>query len=240
MSKIFLLAAALGLGALTMACTTNEKVEVQPPSQVQGITVSGTGQAFGAPDLALLDLGVSADGKTVKEARDTAATAMNKVLGALKDDGVAEKDIQTRQFTIEPQYDYPNGKQELTGFRVTNIVEAKVRDLDRVGEIVDDAAAAGGDVVQVQSLSFTVEKPDDLRAQAREEAVADARARAEDLANLAGVKLGKPISINESTAIPPTPYFAGAATEGTAQAPTPIQPGEQEISVTVDIVFAIE
>jgi uncharacterized protein YggE len=240
MSKILLLAAALGLGSLAVACTTNEKVEVQPPSQVQGITVSGTGEAFGTPDLALLDLGVSVEGKTVKEARDTAATAMNKVLGALEDDGVADKDVQTRQFRIEPEYDYPDGRQELIGFRVTNIVEAKVRDLDRVGEIVDDVAQAGGDVVQVQSLSFTVEKPDDLRAQAREEAVADARARAEDLADLAGVKLGKPLSINESAVVPPTPFLAGAAMEGTAQAPTPIQPGELEISVTVDIVFAIE
>jgi uncharacterized protein YggE len=240
MSKILLLAAALGLGVLAMACTTNEKVEVQPPSQVQGISVSGTGEASGAPDLALLDLGVSAEGKTVKEARDTAATAMNKVLGALKDDGVADKDVQTRQFRIEPEYDYPNGKQVLIGFRVTNIVEAKVRDLDRVGEVVDDAAQAGGDVVQVQGLSFSIEKPDDLRAQAREEAMADASARADDLAKLAGVKLGKPLSINESTSIPPTPYLAGATMEGTAQAPTPIQPGELDISVTVNVVFAIE
>jgi uncharacterized protein YggE len=240
MSKMLLLAAALGLGALALACTTNENVEVQPPSQVQGISVSGTGEAFGAPDLALLDLGVSAQGKTVKEARDTAATAMTAVLDALKDDGVAEEDVQTRQFSIEPEYEYPDGEQVLTGFRVTNIVEAKVRDLDRLGEVVDDVAQAGGDVVQVQSLRFTVEEPDELRAQAREEAVADARARAEDLADLAGVKLGKPMSINESTAVPPTPFFAGADMAREAQAATPIEPGELEISVTVDVVFDIE
>ena len=240
MSKMLVLAAALGLGALALACTTNENIEVQPPSQVQGISVSGTGEAFGAPDLALLDLGVSAEGKTVKEARDTAAAAMNEVLDALKDDGVAEEDVQTRQFSIEPEYDYPDGKQVLIGFRVTNIVEAKVRDLDRLGEVVDDVAQAGGDVVQVQGLSFTVEEPDDLRAQARKEAVADARARAEDLAELAGVKLGEPVSINESTSVPPTPFLAGAAMERTQEAPTPIEPGELEISVTVDVVFDIE
>lgn len=240
MSKMLLLAAALGLGALALACTTNENIEVQPPSQVQGITVSGAGEAFGAPDLALLNLGVSAQGKTVKEARETAAAAMNNVLDALKDSGVADKDVQTRQFRIEPEYEYPDGRQELIGFRVTNIVEAKVRDLDRLGEVIDDVAEAGGDVVQVQGLSFTIEKPDELRAQARAEAVADARARAESLADLAGVKLGKPISINESTAIPPTPFFAGAVMERDVQVATPIEAGELEISVTVDIVFAIE
>ena len=240
MSKMLMLAAALGLGALALACTTNENIEVQPPSQVQGISVSGTGEAFGAPDLALLDLGVSAQGKTVKEARDTAATAMTAVLDALKDDGVAEEDVQTRQFSIEPEYDYPDGEQVLIGFRVTNIVEAKVRDLDSLGEVVDDVAQAGGDVVQVQGLSFTIEEPDELRAQAREEAVADARARAEDLAELAGVKLGKPMSINESAGIPPSPFFESAPMARDVEQATPIEPGELEINVTVDIVFAIE
>jgi uncharacterized protein YggE len=239
MPKTLLLAALLCLAALAVACTT-EHVNVQPSGQAQGISVSGTGNASGAPDLALLDLGVSTEGKTVKEARDSAATAMNDVSDALKGDGVADKDIQTRQFRIEPEYQYPDGKQELIGFRVTNIVEVKVRDLDRVGEVVDDVATAGGDVVQVQGLSFTIEKPEDLRAQAREKAMADARARAEDLAGLAGVKLGKPISVNESTTTPPSSTFqAVPAARGAGEA-TPIEAGELEVSVTVDVLFAIE
>jgi uncharacterized protein YggE len=239
MFKALLLAVPLGLAALAVACTT-ENVEVQPPSQLQGISVSGTGDASGSPDLAVLDLGVSTEEKTVKEARDTAASAMNDVLSALKDDGVAEKDVQTVQFRIEPEYEYPDGKQVLRGFRVTNIVEAKVRDLDRVGEIIDDVAQAGGDVVQVQSLRFTIEEPEDLRAEARKEAVADARARAEDLAEQAGVKLGKPISISETTAVPPSPFLEAIPSARGAQEATPIQTGELEVSVTVDVTFAIE
>jgi hypothetical protein len=239
MLKTFLLASLLCLAALAVACTT-ENVEVQPSAQVQGISVSGTGEASGAPDLALLELGVSAEGKTVKEARDTAASAMNDVLDALKGDGVAEKDVQTRQFRIEPEYQYPDGKQELIGFRVTNIVEVKARDLDRVGEVIDDVAKAGGDIVQVQGLSFTIEEPDDLRAQAREEAMADARARAEDLAELAGVKLGKPISVTESAVTPPSPFLQAAPMARGAEEATPIEAGELEVSVTVDVLFAIE
>jgi uncharacterized protein YggE len=242
MLKTFLLASLLCLAALAVACTTEktEKVEVQSPSQAQGISVSGTGDASGAPDLALLQLGVSAEGKTVKEARDTAASAMNDVLDALKGDGVAENDVQTRQFRIEPEYQYPDGKQELTGFRVTNIVEVKARDLDRVGEMIDDVAKAGGDVVQVQGLSFTIEKQDDLRAQAREEAMADASARAEDLADLAGVKLGKPLSITESTVTPPSPLLQAVPAARGAEETTPIEAGELEVSVTVNVLFAIE
>jgi uncharacterized protein YggE len=239
MLKTSLLAVLVGLAALAVACTT-ENVKVQPPAQVQGISVSGTGQASGAPDLALIELGVSAEGKTVKEARDTAATAMNDVLDAVKGDDVAEKDVQTRQFRIEPEYQYPDGTQELVGYRVTNIVEVKVRDLDRVGEVIDDVAAAGGDIAQVQSLSFTIEKPEDLRAQARQEAMADARARAEDLAELAGVKLGKPISVTESAGSPPTAFREAAPSAAGAEMATPIQAGELEVSVTVDILFAIE
>ena len=239
MLKTSLLAILLGLAALAVACTT-ENVQVQPPSQVQGISVSGTGNASGAPDLALVELGVSTEGKTVKDARDAAATAMNDVSDALKSDTVADKDVQTRQFRIEPEYQYPDGRQELIGFRVTNIVEVKVRNLDRVGEVIDDVAAAGGDVVQVQGLSFTIEKPEDLRAQARQEAMADARARAEGLAELAGVKLGKPLSVTESATTPPSPFLEAAPAARGAEQATPIEAGELEVSVTVDVLFAIE
>ncbi len=240
MHKTLLIAVFLGLAALAVACTTNENVKVQPSGQAQGISVSGTGQASGAPDLALLDLGVSTEGKTVKEARDAAATAMNAVNSAVKGDGVAEKDVQTQQFSIEPEYQYPDGKQELIGFRVTNIVEVKVRNLDSTGQIIDDAAKAGGDVVQVQGLTFTIENPETLRAQARQEAVADARARAEGLAELAGVKLGKPISVSETTGTPPTAFRNAMPGAAGAEMATPIQPGELEVSVTVDILYALE
>ena len=236
-----LVAAVAGLALLAVACTT-ENVEVQPSTQLHGIRVTGSGEASGEPDLAVLDLGVSAEARTVESARDTAADAMNDVLDALKDDGVADEDVQTRRFRIEPEYEFPDGRRVLIGFRVTNVVQVKVRDLDRVGEVIDDVAGAGRDLVQVQSLRFSIEDPDALKAEARKEAVADARAKAESLAELAGVKLGKPISINESTGFA-APRLLGAIPEmagGLGGAPTPIEPGEMEVSVTVDVLYAID
>ena len=234
-----LFAAVAGLALLAVACTT-ENIEVQPAGQVQGISVSGTGEASGAPDLALLDLGVSAGGKTVEAARDTAAEAMNDVLEAVKDNGVEDKDVQTRQFRIEPEYEFPDGKRVLIGFRVTNTVQLKIRDLDSVGDIIDDVADAAGDVVQVQNLRFTIEEPDELRAEARKEAMTDARDKAETLADLAGVKLGKPLSINESFGPRPVPFLEAVADGRGGAEVTPIEPGELEVSVSVNVTYAIE
>ena len=238
------LLALAGLATLILAvgCTTEETVQVLPGGgQAQGISVTGTGKASGAPDMALLTLGVSAEEKSVKEARDKAAEAMNGVIKSLKDNGVDDKDVQTQQLSIEPQFDYADGRQELRGFRVTNIVTSKLRDLDRVGEVVDDAATAGGDLLEVRGLSFTIEDPAELRAQAREEAVKDARARAERLAELSGVKLGKPISINEEGfVVPPSIPFGRGDLQAAPAAETPVQPGEMEVSVNVSVVFAIE
>src|SRR3972149_7215125 len=184
--RVVLLAlAGLAMLALAVACTTEETVQVVPGgAQAQGSSVTGTGKAPGAPDLALLTLGVSTEEKSVKEARDKAAAAMNAVVSSLKDNGGDDKDIQTQQLSIFPEFDYADGRQELRGFRVTNIVSAKLRDLDRVGEAIDGAAKAGGDLIQVQGLSFTIDDPDDLRAQARDEAVKEARTKAERLADL--------------------------------------------------------
>jgi hypothetical protein len=120
------------------------------------------------------------------------------------------------------------------------MVQVKVRDLDSVGEVIDDVAEAAGDVVRVQNLRFTIEEPEELQAQAREQAVADARAKAESLADLTGVKLGEPLSINESVGPRPIPFFEAVPMGRGAAEVTPIEPGELEVSVTVDILFAID
>ncbi len=234
-----ILAAIAGLALAATACT-RETVEVQPQAAIHGINVSGEGEASGAPDLALVDLGVSAEAKTVAKARDDAAEAMNDALDAVKDAGVADEDIQTRQFRIEPEYEYPDGERVLTGFRVTNIAQVKVRDLDSVGDLIDDVADAAGDLVQVQNLSFTIDDPETLRAEAREEAMADARAKAESLADLAGVKLGDPISIDESVGPGPISFLESVPMARDEAAATPIEVGELEVSVTVDVLYAID
>ncbi len=209
----------------------------------QGISVSGEGRASAAPDVAVLGLGVSAKAATVKAASSQAQEAMSDLLDSLEENGVQEKDIQTRQFSIYPEYDYRDGEQILTGYRVTHMLQVKVRDIDKAGEVIDDAVEAGGDLLQVQTISLTIDDTTALRSEARQEAVADAQARAEELATLAGVTLGKPTYITESvytpSPLPPMPRAVGYAMEEVAPV-TEISPGELEVVVNVHITYAIE
>jgi uncharacterized protein YggE len=212
-------------------------------SEAQGLSVSGEGRASGAPDMAVLGLGVSAKAATVKAANSQVQEAMSDLLDSLEANGVQEKDIQTSQFSIYPEYDYRNGEQILTGYRVSHMVQAKVRDIDKVGEVIDDAVKEGGDLLQVQSISFTIDDTTALRSEAREEAVTDAQTKAEELATLAGVSLGKPTYITESISTPyyPQPYFdrgMGLAMEEASV--TEISAGELEVVVNVHITYTIE
>jgi len=192
--------------------------------------------------MAVLGLGVSAKAATVKAASSQAQEAMSDLLDSLEDNDVEEKDIQTSQFSIYPEYDYRNGEQILTGYRVSHMVEVKVRDIDKAGEVIDDAVEAGGDLLQVQSISFTIDDTTALRSEAREEAVADAQAKADELASLAGVTLGKPTYITESISTPyPQPYFdRGGAYAMEEASVTEISAGELEVVVSVQISYAIE
>lgn len=208
--------------------------------QPQGISVSGEGRVAAPPDVALLRLGVSAKAATVAQAMSQAQSAANKVITSLKANGIQEKDIQTVQFSVHAEYDYRDGQQILTGYRVTHILSVKVRNLDQTGKVIDDAAAAAGDLFQVQGISFTIDDPTPLRVQAREKAVADAQAKAEQLARLTGVGLGRPIFISESAMAPPPPPLPVPTFARAEAATTPIQAGELEVVVTVQILYAIQ
>ncbi len=239
-TKLVLSAAILlALAVVASACT--EETVVQPSQQLTGLSVSGEGKVTGSPDVAVVTLGVWHESKTVAEAREAAAGSMTAMIDALKSNGVDEKDIQTTQFYIDPQYDYDDGRQTLRGYRVTNIVAAKIRDIDKTGDVIDAAVAAGGDDTQVQSLSFTIDDPSDLQAEARELAMKDAKEKAEALAKAGGISLGKPLSVSESTYgyPPPIPYaaadFAGAETKE-----TPIQPGQLDVTVQVSVLYEIK
>ncbi len=218
-------------------------VSLASNSEPQGLSVSGEGRVSAAPDMAVLGLGVSAKASTVKAASSQVQEAMSDLLDSLEDNGIQEKDIQTRSFSIYPEYDYRNNEQILTGYRVTHMLQVKVRDIDKAGEVIDDAVEAGGDLLQVQSISFTIDDTTALRSEAREEAVADAQAKADELATLAGVTLGKPTYITESISMPyPQPYYgrvAGITMEEAAPA-TEISAGELEVVVNVYITYAIE
>ncbi len=224
-----------------------ESVVASPSTgQQSGIWVSGTGRVVVVPDLALLSLGVDATAKTVQQARDQAAAAMNQVMTVLTTNGIAKKDIQTQYFNIQPEYVWNDfaKRQEITGYRVTNSISVKARDLEGLGVLVDRVADAGGDLIRINNISFTVEDTDLYVAQAREAAVKDAMSKAQQFAKLTGVTLGKLEYIAESGSnIPIVRDFAEAKvlTAGAATAPpTSISPGETEVTMTVQAVFGIQ
>jgi len=233
------IAGLLLLALLSAACEGDKVTVATQQAQSLGISVSGEGKVSGAPDIAVLTLGVSALAPSVKDARDQAASAMKGVVDSIKGNGVDAKDIQSTQFSIQPEYNYRDNNQELSGYRVTNIVTAKVRNIDNASKVIDDAVAAGGDLTQIQGIDFTIDDPSKLQDEARAEAVKDAQTKAERLADLAGVKLGKPISISESGAAPPMPSRE-ALLGGAASDVSPIEPGEMEVTLDVQVLYAIE
>lgn len=170
-------------------------------SQQTGIWVTGEGKVEAAPNIASLQLGIAAQAKTVADAQSQANAAMAQVMTALKSNGVADKDIQTQYFSIQKVTHYDNDtQQEITiGYSVTNLVIAKIREVAKAGSIIDAVTQAGGDLTRVDSISFSIDDPITFYDQAREKAMADAADKAGRLASLAGVKLGKPIYIAEST-----------------------------------------
>ena len=154
------------------------------------------------PDLGLLNLGVEARAATVAEARDQAARAMESIMTVLADAGIEEKDIRTQFFNIQPEYVWneQDRRQEIVGYRVTNTVNVKVRDLEAMGTLIDQVATAGGDLTRINSIRFTVEDTQLFASQAREAAVKAAMEKAEQFAQLTGVTLGNLAYIAETGA----------------------------------------
>jgi uncharacterized protein YggE len=166
------------------------------------------------------------------------------VIDSLKANGVQDKDVQTVHFSVNPQYDYSrstNGTPRIIGYQVNNVVTAKIRDLAKTSKAIDDATRAGGNDAVVQGVSFTIDDPEELREQARRQAVQLAKAQAEQMADAAGEKLGKLLSISESSnnPVPYGPRVIEAPSTG-SDASTPIETGELTISVTVSVLYAID
>ncbi len=249
MKKVWLLVISLalvlgvvGLVGCSPGSTSVEAINVR--SQQEGIWVAGEGKVTVVPDIATLRLGIEAQEASVAQAQTNASEAMYKVMTALTDSGVAEKDIQTQYFSIRQVTRWDREKEEeiVIGYRVSNMVIAKIRDIDKAGSIIDAVVVAGGDLTRIDSLGFTVDDPSAYYEEARQKAMADAKAKAEQMAKLAGVKLGKPTYISEGIQVPPIyprAVYEAVPAPAAAPAPPPISPGETEISLTVQIAYAI-
>ncbi len=210
--------------------------------QNNGIWVAGVGKVTVTPDVAIVTLGVQAQASSVSEAQQQAAKAMANVMAALKSNSVVEKDIATQYFNITPVYSYAqdSGKQTLDGYSVSNTVNVKIRNVGNAGMVIDAVATAGGDYTRINSVTFTVDQPERYNDQAREAAMNDAANRAKQLAKLSGVRLGRPSYINESVnSSSPIIYYDSGAKASASFAPTPISPGETEVTLTVQIVYSI-
>ena len=233
--------AALALVALTAAaCGSDTTVNTSPSGE--GISVSGIGRVAVEPDVGVINLGVEVTEDSVGEARSGAAEALGAIRDSLDGNGVEERDITTRFFNIFPQFDFErrDGQPEIIGFTVSNQIEVKVRDIDRLSDILDEAIEAGGDAIRVNGIRFEVDEPEQFLEEARRLAVEDARAKAEQLADLAGVELGKARTISESSGGFPQPFFAEGRAVAVDQAVgggTPISPGEGEIVLNVFVVY---
>ena len=217
--------------------------ETKPREAV--ISVTGDGESAVAPDMAVVNLAVVKQAKTAREALDENNKAMNDVLTALKGGGIAERDLQTSGFSIQPQYSYPqstDGQQQqpqLIGYQTTNSVTVRLRDLAKLGAVIDQSVTLG--INQGGDIQFTNDKPETAIEEARKNAVANAVKKAKTLSEAAGVKLGRIVEINENVprAMPQPVYRATMMKEG-ADASVPVQGGENNYNVSVTVTFAIE
>jgi uncharacterized protein YggE len=242
---VIMMMVVMGLAGCTSGAISGGSLEIKGnlTGQQEGIWVNGEGKVTAVPDVAILSVGVQAQAVTVADAQSQASGAMDKLMTALKNGGVASKDIQTQNFNIQQMTRWDNTKQQsiVTGYMVTNTVTAKIRDVNKAGSIIDAATAAGGDLTRVNSISFTIDNPAPYQEQARQKAVADAAAKAKQLADAAGVKLGKPVYITESS-YSPTPIYRDVATKAAGapvQAETAISPGEMNITIDIQINYGI-
>jgi uncharacterized protein YggE len=236
-------AASLALG-LVNAARAGAAVAVPAAGQQTGISICGHGKAAVKPDQARIQAGVRATAPTAEAARAQAASAMSAILAALKSGGVADADIQTSYFAVEPNFTYDATGSHQNGFVATNNVSVTIRAIDKAGAIVDAMTRAGSDSVSISGIQFSSGDPTRAQSDAQHSALADAKRQAQEIADGAGVALGAPISIQVggcgAQSQPPVVFGTADASQGkAAPPPTPIQPGPQEVIVDVAVVYAI-
>lgn len=204
----------------------------------RGLHVSGTAIVRSTPEVVTVEVGHAATTGSASEARASVDTVMEKVIAAVAEKGVAAEDVQTVQYSLAPQHDQ---KGRLVGWRMVNIVHLRIRQVDEAGEVIDAAVRAGA--THVRNISYTIEDVERLKSQARDEAIAAAKAKAEQIANALGVQVGKPTAVTEDE-----PYYqsaykydSAAAPETVADAPGGVvTAGTVVVRLNVNVTFEIE
>jgi uncharacterized protein YggE len=232
---------ALALLAVPLLPTAAAAPPNQEPGTPHTLTVTGTGTAYGTPDVVQVGLGVETSNADIQVAMNDASNLMNAVIKALEDGGVDQKDIRTDSFNIyqDNNQPAPGSPQSQTGqpiYRVSTTVAVTVRQTDKVGDLLAAAVNAGANTVNY--IQFSIENRTALESQARQLAVSDAHARAEELAGLLGVTLGDPLQVSEGSS-GPTPVFGGGVSMAAAVAAPPISQGTLSVDMSVTITYAI-
>jgi uncharacterized protein YggE len=201
------------------------------------VSVSGLGRVTGTPDVLRLAMGVQRTGSDVNDALNQANGDIKRITDALHKHGVADKDIQTSNLSINPHWD----KDRINGYDVAESLTVQLRKLSDAGATISDAAAAGGNATRIDSVSFDIEDNQQLVDQARAAAFADAKAKAEQYAKLAGRSLGRVSQVSESTETEPrpVPYAAMDAAGAAEKSAVPISAGSQQVSVTTSVVWEL-
>lgn len=210
--------------------------------QKHSINISGQGKVVAAPDIAKIQLGLQTEDKSVAKAQKDNTEKMNAVIEKLKKDfNIEPKDIQTANYNIYPQYDWANNRQVLRGYQVSQSVNVKIRDLTKISDILTAVGQVG--LNQVGGLSFEVDEPEKIKQEARELAIKNAKEKADALAKIADVKLGRVISFSEYSNEPgPMPYESYAMKSlgvGGGGAAPAVEAGSTEIIMTVNVEYEI-
>jgi uncharacterized protein YggE len=238
----------LGVGVLAAARSGPAPATAQVPTTTPGattgpvrtVTVDGVGVVTGVPDTVTINLGVSVEQSSAAEALQEVNTKATALIGTLTDAGVAKTDIQTGYVSVWPVSPDTTPNR----YSASNSVTAVIHDVSRAGPVIDAAAEAVGDGITMGGVSFSIDDTSDLYGQARRKAVEEATQRATQLAQAAGISVGPVLSMNESNQLSPYPYaydrvMASSATTTAGAAPTPIEPGTQELQLRVTVVFEL-
>ena len=212
------------------------------------ITVSGKGEIYSKPNLALVDFSVKTEAKIVSKAINENSSKMNKIIEAMGKEGIDKKDLKTTSFNIYPRYEYiksketqqlyPYGKRVLAGYDVSQTLEVKIRNMGIIGEVVQKATDSGAN--EIGNMRFTIENEDELKSKARKEAIDKAKSKAKELASQLGVNLVRIVSFSENANRPDYYRMKNTINSAGAGETTPqIETGENKTEVNVNIVYEI-
>ncbi len=234
----------LALATLALGSSGPARATEEPTPR---IIVSGEGEAAAAPDMALISLSVVREGTTAREALDANTKAMADVMAAMKAFGIAEKDLQTSGFSIQPRYIYPdpnkneNFPPKINGYTVINSLGVRLRDLSKVGEVLDHSVTLG--VNEGGNVTFVKDDTSAILEEARKKAVENAMAKAKTITSTAGISIGRVLEMSEQAFTPgPIPMMQAdmAMAKSAGSAPVPIATGENSYRVTVNVTFELK